>query len=139
MVLAAYDSSVGALREPGRLCDRFDQRDVMEDIAPHNSLAAAAADVHRAAFNAAFRQLSLKWHWDPDTYRDLMRLPAGKDRIRTYLRARQQALLDSYDPEFLVDAIHAAKTRCYSIMTVICDTEPHDVERREAGVSGVRL
>ena len=110
----------------------------MVDIAPDNSLA-ATADAHRTAFNAAFRQLGLKWRWDPDTYRDLMRIAAEKDRIRTYLRARQQALLDAYDPEFLVDAIHAAKTRCYSIMTVICDTEPHDVERREAGVSGVRL
>jgi hypothetical protein len=101
--------------------------DVILNTATRKSAPADPADdLHRSAFNAAFSELNLKWHWDPDTYREFGRLPTDKERIRAYLEARQAHLLDSYDLEFLVDAIYAAKVRWYSMMTVTHHGDPHD-------------
>ncbi len=84
--------------------------------APDQTLASHADDLHRNAFNAGFSELSLKWHWDPETYRELVCHPTDKERIRTYLETRQPELLKDYDPEFLVDAIYAAKVRWYCVL-----------------------
>src|SRR6266568_528002 len=94
---------VGALWEPSRHSDRFEpDQHVMADTTPDKSVIAADDDLHRI-FNAAFCRLSLKWHRDPDTYRDLLHIADEKDRIRTYLKMRQRPLLDAYDPALLVD------------------------------------
>ena len=85
MVPAAYDWRCRSCRARGStLANGLDQ-DTLVSTATDKSLAAHPDDLHRSAFNAAFSELSLKWHWDPDTYRDLVGLPTDKDRIRTYL------------------------------------------------------
>jgi hypothetical protein len=63
-------------------------------------------DMELNAYNAAFYDLGLRWHWDRDTYTDLLRRGANAaDRIRHYLETRQPHLLRSYDAAFLTDAI----------------------------------
>jgi hypothetical protein len=89
-------------------------------------------DLHRIAFNAAFSELQLRWHWDSDTYRDLMPLPTEKERIRIYLETRQPHALSAFDPEFLVDAIHAAKARWYQVMARPGGETLHSHEPRSA-------
>lgn len=37
---------------------------------------------HRIAFNLAFRDLGLDWHWDEETYRRLLAVAGGKERLR---------------------------------------------------------
>jgi hypothetical protein len=61
-------------------------------------------DLH--AYNAAFHELDLHWHWDSATYETLLSLGGdGPTRVRHYLRTRQSHLLRAYDEEFLVAMI----------------------------------
>ncbi|MGC1172457.1 hypothetical protein [Polaromonas sp.] len=73
------------------------------------------ADQTRHAYNAAFEELGLSWHWDSATY---ARLQAdGRDAVRTYLETEQSHLLRAYEADFLVEAIEAARARCHASRT----------------------
>lgn len=74
--------------------------------------AADATDIERGAFNAAFYELGLRWHWDHDTYKALSADPCERARLSGYLEREQSHLLRAYDAEFLTDAILVAKERC---------------------------
>ena len=72
---------------------------------------------HRDAFNAAFRDAGLRWHWSEAMYTKLLEVSGGKERIRHYWQLADPAgaaapgagaTVDS-----TVDAIHALKTRHY--------------------------
>ncbi len=41
---------------------------------------------HRAAFNQAFVQFGLDWHWDDRLYTDLLNVTGGKERILHYIK-----------------------------------------------------
>ena len=69
-------------------------------------------EIDRGAFNAAFYELGLRWHWDGPTYEALVVNPCERSRVRRYLEVEQSHLLRAYDAEFLTDAILAAKDRC---------------------------
>jgi hypothetical protein len=73
--------------------------------------------VHRSAYNAAFYQLGLRWHWDDASYANALCPDGERDCLRAYLLEQQPHLLKAYDAEFLIDAIQAAKARCYDTMT----------------------
>lgn len=47
---------------------------------------------HCAAFNQAFAQFGLDWHWDDTLYTELLRVTGGKERILHYLRLAQPEL-----------------------------------------------
>ena len=66
----------------------------------------------REAFNAAFRDLGLNWHWDVETHAALLRIPGEKVRLRTYLEGHHAHLLKAYDADFLIAAILEAKSAC---------------------------
>jgi hypothetical protein len=89
----------------------------MADNKFSSDAAADAADIHRNAFNAAFYELGLRWHWDGDTYQTLLCEDDERARIRRYLEQHQPHLLKVYDADFLTDAIQTAKARCYRTMT----------------------
>jgi hypothetical protein len=81
----------------------------------HDMSNATAADLRgleaaRHAYNAAFDELGLPWHWDEPTYERL--LGHGKDGVRRYLETERPHLLRAYDADFLVAAVEAAKARC---------------------------
>lgn len=69
-------------------------------------------DLDRAAFNAAFYELGLRWHWDDQTYDALCALPGERERVQRYVQTRQAHLLRAYDADFLADAVLEAKARC---------------------------
>jgi hypothetical protein len=72
------------------------------------------AEAHRDAYNAAFEELGLNWHWDAATF---ARLPAhGREGVRQYLQNEHPHLLRAYGADFLADAIEAAKARYYAAM-----------------------
>jgi hypothetical protein len=90
----------------------------MPDIATDKSFTDAGA-LHRDAYNAAFYELGLHWHWDSNTYDTLSPdSDGGSNRIRDYLEKQQPHLLKAYDPVFLIEAILAAKAHCYESMCV---------------------
>ena len=65
-----------------------------------------AADRELNAYNAAFYELGLRWHWDSATYEALLALGGdGAARIRHYLQMQQPHLLRAYDADFLVAMI----------------------------------
>ena len=71
-----------------------------------------AVEIDRSAFNAAFYELGLRWHWDGRTYAALADDPCERSRVRRYLEGEQSHLLRAYDAEFLTNAILAVKARC---------------------------
>jgi hypothetical protein len=75
------------------------------------------ADVHRNAYNAAFHELGLRFHWDSERYQSVLCRDGERACLRRYLQQYQPHLLTAYEAEFLVDAIQAAKERCFGVMT----------------------
>lgn len=76
----------------------------------HGLQAHPAHDEELNAYNAAFYELGFRWHWDSNTYNELLNhSPNTTERVRHYLQSRQAHLLRAYDADFLVDAIQAKK------------------------------
>jgi len=71
----------------------------------------------RNAFNAAFSELGLCWHWDEKTYAELQAIAAEGERLRQYLETQQRHLLKAYDADFLIDAIRETKMRVCGDLT----------------------
>lgn len=84
-----------------------------------------AADIHRSAYNAAFHELGLKWHWDADHYESMLPASEEKAHLLSYLRKHQAHLLKAYDADFLVETITAAKSRCYQTLLISGRTRPN--------------
>lgn len=68
-----------------------------------------AAEIELHAYNSAFYELGLRWHWDADTYDSLREIPCQTERLRTYLERHQSHLLKVYDAGFLADAIEVKR------------------------------
>lgn len=77
------------------------------------TLADTERDGHRVAFNRAFAEVGLDWHWDVARYGSLLRVTGGKERIRQYLAEDWPELLRAPDIDQRIRALHAAKTRHY--------------------------
>lgn len=82
------------------------------------------AEIERSAFNAAFYELGLRWHWDDATYERLATNPCDRSRVRHYLENVQPHLLRAYDADFLTDAILKAKQR---LQRALSHCAPHKV------------
>jgi hypothetical protein len=89
-------------------------------------------EIHRQAYNAAFDELGLSWHWDPVTYACLP--AAGPEGLRAYLEKEHAHLLRAYEADFLVAAIETAKRRCYEVMTRNRAARMHSQRRAEVGM-----
>jgi beta-phosphoglucomutase-like phosphatase (HAD superfamily) len=77
------------------------------------TLADTERDGHRPAFNLAFAEHGLDWHWDEALYGELLAVTGGKERIRYFVERHDPGRMD--DPGFgeLVRRLHAAKTTHY--------------------------
>ena len=77
------------------------------------TLADTERDGHRPAFNAAFAEHGLAWHWDEALYGQLLAITGGKERMRHYAEhhAADVAARDDFDA--LIKKLHAAKTAHY--------------------------
>jgi beta-phosphoglucomutase-like phosphatase (HAD superfamily) len=71
-------------------------------------------EVHRDAFNRAFREHGLDWEWPRELYRDLLVVTGGKERIRHYLERFHSELLACPDLERWIASLHEDKTRLYA-------------------------
>jgi hypothetical protein len=70
-----------------------------------------ATELELHAYNAAFYELGLRWHWDAATYDSLRDIPCRTERLRAYLERHQSHLLKVYDAEFLSDAIEVKRNQ----------------------------
>jgi len=80
------------------------------------TLADTERDGHRPAFNAAFAEAALAWHWDVDLYGELLAVTGGKERMRFYAERHDPDFLAQPDADEVIKRLHAAKTRHYLAM-----------------------
>lgn len=75
------------------------------------TLAETEHNGHRCAFNAAFADAGLDWHWGSELYGELLAVGGGRERIEAYMahyKSRSPRLESA-----LVDELHASKARHY--------------------------
>jgi HAD superfamily hydrolase (TIGR01509 family) len=71
---------------------------------------------HRQAFNAAFREVGLDWHWHESLYASLLDVTGGKERLHYYWRLVDPDEADGRKVKETIAAVHAIKTRHYDAL-----------------------
>ncbi len=77
---------------------------------------ADSEDLHRRAFNAAFGEFGLAWHWDFAIYKELLQVAGGRERIRRYMERADPDALDRPDCSNFIKAMHKAKNQTYNAL-----------------------
>ncbi|MBE9159160.1 HAD family hydrolase [Nodosilinea sp. LEGE 06152] len=80
------------------------------------TLAETERDGHRVAFNQAFQEFGLPWHWPVGLYGQLLRVAGGKERIRHYIHRYQPKFERQDDIDELVVGLHQAKARHFQAL-----------------------
>ena len=72
-------------------------------------------DLHREAFNHAFSELGLDWHWDQALYTELLDISGGRDRLQHYWQQRNPEVraIDAQAMQHTITRIHELKTAHY--------------------------
>jgi len=94
--------------QPRSLRDRIERAGAL--ILDVDGTLAETEGIHRRAFNAAFLECGVDWYWDRRTYKKLLSVTGGKERLRAY--ARMQPLRQRLSDLQLLE-LHEAKTRHY--------------------------
>ncbi len=68
---------------------------------------------HRVAFNLAFEEAGLPWHWDETIYARLLEVTGGKERLRAWWRSVDPAVADSEEATQRILQLHQRKTAHY--------------------------
>jgi HAD superfamily hydrolase (TIGR01509 family) len=76
------------------------------------TLADTERDGHRVAFNRAFADAGLDWHWDVRRYGELLHVAGGRERIAHFIESGAPEIPQS-QREALVRRLHARKTEHY--------------------------
>jgi HAD superfamily hydrolase (TIGR01509 family) len=73
---------------------------------------------HRAAFNQAFDQEGLDWHWDEPLYTQLLDVSGGKERLMHYWSQRHPEVrdVDGAGVRDTIARLHELKTAAYEAM-----------------------
>lgn len=71
-------------------------------------------DGHRVAFNRAFDEYDLGWHWSVETYGELLAVTGGKERMKFYVENFLDKNNVPDDIEQKIPELHQAKTRHYA-------------------------
>lgn len=77
------------------------------------TLADTERDGHRVAFNAAFAEAGLSWHWSLELYGDLLKVPGGVERMLHYARDHHASTRPDPELQELVRLLHVRKTGHY--------------------------
>jgi HAD superfamily hydrolase (TIGR01509 family) len=78
------------------------------------TIAETERDGHRVAFNRAFEEFGLPWHWDEARYGRLLRIAGGRERLLADMPSHREAPDDRRMQEILAGALHARKTVLYA-------------------------
>ena len=103
---------------------------------------AETEETHRAAFNWAFAEAGLEWHWDRRRYGGLLAVSGGRERIRHFVGEEDPGRARMADFDEWLSELHRAKTAAYTEMIAAGEIELRPgVERliREAHAAGIRL
>ena len=122
------------------ICSMMTLKALLFDV--DGTLADTERDGHRVAFNRAFAEAGMDWHWGESLYGKLLKVSGGKERLRYYINKWKPELPPGIDPGELIIALHRAKTHHYlELMSAGLIPLRPGVERllREAKAQGVRL
>ncbi|MBW8328029.1 MAG: HAD family hydrolase [Thiobacillus sp.] len=106
------------------------------------TLADTERDGHRPAFNQAFKDAGLDWHWDVALYGKLLAVTGGKERMKHYIDHFRPDYRKPDDFDELVAELHKAKTRHYSALAAQGGIPMRPGVKRllaEARAAGLRL
>jgi HAD superfamily hydrolase (TIGR01509 family) len=106
------------------------------------TLADTERDGHRVAFNRAFAEAGLDWHWSVELYGELLHVTGGKERILFYLDQFNSGFERPQELTAFVAGLHRAKTRHYMALMAEGAIPLRRGVRRlldEARAAGVRL
>jgi HAD superfamily hydrolase (TIGR01509 family) len=73
-------------------------------------------ECHRQAFNQAFDEAELGWHWSPVDYKHLLKTTGGKERMAAHLHTLALPEDEQRRVQAMIPALHAAKTRIYTAL-----------------------
>lgn len=73
-------------------------------------------ETHRRAFNRAFEQAGLSWHWDSHLYNELLGVTGGKERIRHYIDSHDAGGAPGDKIDGFIADLHREKTAAYTSM-----------------------
>ncbi|MDP1928229.1 MAG: HAD family hydrolase [Thiobacillus sp.] len=80
------------------------------------TLADTERDGHRPAFNQAFSDAGLDWHWDVALYGKLLAVTGGKERIKHYVENYRPDYQKPANFDEMVAELHKNKTRHYAAL-----------------------
>ena len=69
------------------------------------------AGAELAAYNLAFSELGLEWHWDAATNHQIRRAAGERPCVQAYIETECPHLLQAYDSRFLVEAVESVRGR----------------------------
>ena len=80
-----------------------------------DGILADTESAHRAAFNDAFKEFGLDWHWSEALYTKLLDVSGGKERILHYWRSVQPGLreVSNLAMQDTINRLHELKTAAY--------------------------
>jgi beta-phosphoglucomutase-like phosphatase (HAD superfamily) len=77
------------------------------------TLAETEDDGHRVAFNRAFAEAGLPWHWDSALYAELLAVTGGKERLLHWWRRIDPETAATPEAAATVRSLHQRKTAWY--------------------------
>jgi HAD superfamily hydrolase (TIGR01509 family) len=99
-------------------------------------------ELHRCAFNAAFRSHDLPWHWDAERYAHLLAVTGGKERLLAWIEQLDAPSIEKQRLAQMVPLIHASKTRHFVEYMTLQSVQLRTGIRRlidEARAAGIAL
>jgi HAD superfamily hydrolase (TIGR01509 family) len=78
------------------------------------TIAETERDGHRVAFNRAFEERGLSWHWDEIRYGELLRVAGGRERLLHDMAGRDDAPESPGEREALAQVLHLRKNAIYA-------------------------
>ena len=78
------------------------------------TIAETERDGHRVAFNRAFEDFGVPWHWDEALYGELLHITGGRERLLHDMQGRAAAPVRAAEREALAKTLHAKKNALYA-------------------------
>ncbi|MEQ1592201.1 MAG: HAD family hydrolase [Thiobacillaceae bacterium] len=106
------------------------------------TLADTERDGHRPAFNQAFADAGLDWHWDAALYGKLLAVTGGKERMKHYIDHYRPDYNKPADFDDMVAKLHQNKTLHYTNLAALGGIPMRPGVKRlllEARAAGLRL
>lgn len=106
------------------------------------TIAESERDGHRVAFNRAFAEVGLDWHWSVELYGELLTVSGGKERLRYYLKRDRPDFQPNEGLDDFIVRVHDAKNHHYQALLQAGDVPRRPGVKRlveEAKARGLRL